>query len=161
MKKTDSMKETLLIKKMKADDSVELPMDDLFFDQLHNKIMAAVEKTEVKPVNKWQKTWVFLEQKTKNHRYKARRAVKLSIAAVTMSLSISLLSMSLNMFQQAQLVHNDLNQKQILEEAQKNPVEWTEMAINYQNENDYYAEVLSQKDSKTFNEIDQVLAQSL
>ncbi|MGZ3689872.1 MAG: hypothetical protein ACXVAX_00125 [Pseudobdellovibrio sp.] len=161
MKKIDSMKETLLIKKMKADDSVELPMDDLFFDQLHDKIMAAVEKTEVKPVNKWQKTWVFLEQKTKNHRYKARRAVKLSIAAVTMSLSISLLSMSLNMFQQAQLVHNDLNQKLILEEAQKNPVEWTEMAINYQNENDYYAEVLSQKDSKTLNEIDQVLAQSL
>ncbi len=161
MKKIDSMKETLLIKKMKADDSVELPMDDLFFDQLHDKIMSAVEKTEVKPVNKWQKTWVFLEQKTKHHRHKARRAVKMSIAAVTMSLSISLLSTSLNIYQQAQSVHNDLNQKLILEEAQKSPEEWTSMAINYQNENDYYAEILSQRDSNTLTEIDQVLAQSL
>ena len=62
MKNTNSMKEVLLIRKLKTEDPVELPMDDIFFDQLHDKIMMAVEKTEVKQVSKWQRTWVFLER---------------------------------------------------------------------------------------------------
>ena len=161
MKKSDSMKEMLLVKKMKAEDSIELPMDDVFFDQLHDKIMAAVDKTEVKSVTKWQKTWVFLDNKTKNHRYKARKAVKLSIAAVTMGLMVSVLSTSLNMYQQAQIVQNDINQKAILQEAQKNPVAWTELALNYQNETDFYAEILSQQDSQLISEFGQDLAHSL
>src|SRR3954471_25049484 len=107
MKTTNSMKEVLLIRKMKTEDPVELPMDDKFFDNLHDKIMCAVEKAEVKPVTKWDKTWIFLDQKTA-WRGKARRAVKLSIAAVTMTVGISLLSLSLNFYQQAQYVREDL-----------------------------------------------------
>ena len=161
MRKTDSMKETLLLNKMKADDPVELPMDDLFFDQLHDKIMAAVEKTDIKPVSKWEKTWVFLDRKTQPHRAKARKAVKLSIAAATFSLGVHLVNMSFTFYQQAQIAGNETNQLSILSEAQKNPTEWTELVMSYQNENDFYAEILSQRDSSTLVEIDQVIAQSL
>lgn len=35
-------------KKLKSVDQVELPMDDDFFNRLHDKIMAEVEKTEIK-----------------------------------------------------------------------------------------------------------------
>jgi hypothetical protein len=159
MKKTNSMKEVLLVRKMRADDPVELPMDDKFFDSLHDKIMCAVEKTEIKPVSKWDKTWIFLDQKTA-WRSKARKAVKLSIAAVTMTVGVSLLSLSLNFYQQAQYVREDLNKKSIIEAAEKNPAAWSEL-MTYQNENDFYSEVLSQRDVATFNDVDQVLSQSL
>jgi hypothetical protein len=144
---------------MKAEDPVELPMDDKFFDNLHDKIMCAVEKTEVKPITKWDKTWIFLDRKTA-WRGKARKAVKLSIAAVTMTVGVSLLSLSLNLYQQAQYVREDLNKKSIIEAAQKNPAAWSEL-MTYQNENDFYSEVLSQKDVATFNDVDRVLSQSL
>jgi len=159
MKTTNSMKEVLLIRKMKTEDPVELPMDDKFFDNLHDKIMCAVEKTEVKPVTKWDKTWIFLDQKTA-WRSKARKAVKLSIAAVTMTVGVSLLSLSLNFYQQAQYVREDLNKKSIIEAAEKNPAAWSEL-MSYQSENDFYSEVLSQKDVATFTDVDQVLSQSL
>ena len=161
MKNTNSMKEVLLIRKLKTEDPVELPMDDIFFDQLHDKIMMAVEKTEVKQVSKWQRTWVFLEHKTAKHRAKARKAVKVSIAAATMSIGLSLLSLSLNFYQQAQLVRENINQKTIIEAAKNDPAAWSELVTSYQSENDFYAEILSQRDAATITEIDQALTQSL
>ena len=161
MSNKNKMKEVLIVKKMKAEDNLELPMDDLFFDQMHDKIMAAVEKTEVKPVSKWDKTWVFLDRKTQAHRAKARKAVKLSIAAVTFMIGIGLLNSSLSIYEQAQLAQNDINQQQILAEAKNNPIEWSELVANYQDEEDFYAEILSQRGSETIVEIDRALAQSL
>lgn len=76
MKKTDFMKEMLLIKKLKAEDSVELPMDELFYENLHNKIMLSVQKADIKPVSKWTKTWVFLEQKTTDQRVRINAKIK-------------------------------------------------------------------------------------
>lgn len=159
MKETNSMKDALLVRKMKAEDPIELPMDDMFFDKLHDKIMASVEKTEIKPVSKWEKTWVFLDQKTA-WRAKARKAVKLSIAAVTMTIGLSLINLSLNFYQQAQYVREDINKQSIIEAAEKNPAAWSEL-MTYQNENDFYSEILSQRDVATFSEVDQVLSQSL
>lgn len=161
MKKTESMKEVLLVKKMKAEDHIELPMDEKFFDDLHHKIMMSVEKTEIKPVSKWTKTWVFLEQKTQAHRAKAKKAVKLSITAATLTIGVSLLNFSLNLTKQMALASAEANKTSILTEAQKNPAEWSELVVNYQNENDFYADVLSQRDLETMVEIDQVISQSL
>ena len=161
MKKADSMKEMMLIKKLKKEDPIELPMDDQFFDKMHDRIMFAVEKTEVKPLSKWAKTWVFLERKTGKHVAKARKAAKLGLAAVTLALTVSLLSASLKVYEQSQYAHNDMNKSVILDEAQKNPVEWSELVANYQNESDFYAEVLSQRGTETIVEIDKVITQSL
>jgi hypothetical protein len=161
MSNKNKMKEVLIVKKMRAEDNLELPMDDLFFDQMHNKIMAAVEKTEVKPVSKWDKSWVFLDRKTQPHRAKARKAVKLSIAAVTFMFGIGLLNHSFLIYKQAQLAQNDMNQQKIIAEAKNNPIEWSELVANYQHEEDFYTEVLSQRGTETIVEIDRVLAQSL
>ncbi|OFZ30412.1 MAG: hypothetical protein A2622_08365 [Bdellovibrionales bacterium RIFCSPHIGHO2_01_FULL_40_29] len=56
-------KEIFIKEKLKKEDPVELPMDDLFFDQLHDKIMSAVEKTEMRSQTKWSKARVFLERR--------------------------------------------------------------------------------------------------
>jgi len=161
MKKIESMKDMILIKKLKAEDKFELPMDEMFFEDLHNKIMMSIEKTEIKPANKWTKTWVFLEKKTMNHRAKMKKVVKLGITATTLTLGLSLLNYSLNLSKQVAYESNEINKSSILSEAQKNPAAWSELVVNYQNENDFYADVLSQRDLETMVEINQVIAQSL
>ncbi len=159
MKKMDLMREMVLVKKLKAEDAIELPMDELFFDDLHNKIMLSVEKTEVKPLSKWTKTWVFLEQKSLNQLPKLKKVVKLSITATSITIGIGLLKFSLS--SQMSYAQNNTNKNLILTEAQRNPMEWSELVVNYQNENDFYADILSQRGPETIVEIDKVMAQSL
>ena len=72
-----------LEKKLKQEDMLELPMDEKFYDQLHNQIMASIEKTEVKPLSRWAKTWVFLETKAKPHRALARKVIKTGFVGET------------------------------------------------------------------------------
>ncbi len=57
-------KEFLMQQLLKKEDPVELPMDDLFFEKMHNNIMQAVEKTEIKAEPKWTQAKVFLEPKS-------------------------------------------------------------------------------------------------
>ena len=90
MKKTDSMKEMILVRKLKAEDRIELPMDETFFDNLHNKIMLSVEKADIKPLSKWTKTWVFLERKAVVPRAKIKKVIKLGLAATTLTMAIEL-----------------------------------------------------------------------
>lgn len=161
MKKTDSMKEMILIKKLKADDPIELPMDEAFFDSLHDKIMMNVEKTEVKPVSKWQKSWVFLERKTAGPREKIKKSAKAGLAVATLALGLGVIKSALNFAQDAQLELANINKNTIISEVKKNPEEWSEMVVNYQSENDFYADILSQQDLGTMVEIDQVISQSL
>jgi hypothetical protein len=54
-----------------------------------------------------------------------------------------------------------MNQQKIIAEAKNNPIEWSELVANYQHEEDFYTEVLSQRGTETIVEIDRVLAQSL
>lgn len=161
MKKTDSMKEAMLVNKLKAEDAVELPMDEQFFDNLHNKIMLSVAKTEIKPVKKWEKTWIFLEKKTISQRAKLKKAVKLAITATSITLGAGILNYSLDSGMPSSYANINQNKSSIISEAKKNPVEWSELVINYQNENDFYADVLSQRGSETIVEIDKAIAQSL
>lgn len=55
-------KEFLIKQRLKKEDPVELPMDDCFFELMHNKIMQAVDKIEMKPQAKWSKSKIFLER---------------------------------------------------------------------------------------------------
>lgn len=160
MKKTDAMKDILILKKLKAEDPVELPMDEQFYDQLHNKIMLSVEKTEIKKMSKLAKTWVFLERKTQSPRARIKKAAKPGLAVLMMILALSLIN-NMGATSNSKLLTQDLNQNTILKEAQSRPTEWSELVVNYQSENDFYADVLSQRGPETMVEVDNALAQSL
>lgn len=157
MKKTDSMKEMILIRKLKSEDPVELPMEEIFFDNLHDKIMLSVEKTEVKKLSKLAKTWVFLERKTHGQRGKLKKAAKVGVSMMMIAMAVGLVKVSLERWSGLQAVAADFNKASILTEAEKNPMEWSELALSYQNENDFYSEVLSQRDASTMVEINQAL----
>lgn len=58
------MTEALIKQTLKKEDPVELPMNAQFYEDMHNNIMQTVAKTEIKQLNRWAKTWVFLEPKT-------------------------------------------------------------------------------------------------
>lgn len=62
-----------IIQTLKDHDPVELPMDDMFFNQLHGRIMKEVDKTDIKEAHRLSKTWVFLENTAKAQRSNPRR----------------------------------------------------------------------------------------
>ena len=141
---------TMMTSKIKKEDPVELPMDELFFDKLHDKIMAEVEKTEIKPTNRWSKAWVFLESKARYYRpannAKTLHVVKMGVVGVSLTLGLSLAMTSLklfNMSSQSQLASN--NKQMILQEALEHTQDWVEMAASVQNDSDFYADVINQR----------------
>ena len=69
-------KEFLIKQKLKKEDPVELPMDDSFFEKMHNNIMQAVEKIEIKNQTKWSKSRIFLERKVLNLRAGSKKVMK-------------------------------------------------------------------------------------
>ena len=151
-----------LEKKLKQEDLVELPMDEKFYEDMHNKIMASVEKTELKPLSRWAKTWVFLETKAKPHRALARKVIKTGFVGLTLSLALGLAGLSAKVYQDVHVALNATNQSRIIQEAKQNPTEWSELVVSYQDSNDFYADILSQQnDLQTLVEIDRVLTESL
>lgn len=149
-------------KKLKQVDLVELPMEEKFFQNLHDKIMSSIEKTEVKPLSRWAKTWVFLETKAKPHRSLARKVIKTGFVGMTLALALGLAGLSAKGYHDVYVAQNASNQSRIIQEAKENPTEWSELVISYQDTNDFYADVLSrQNDLKTLVEINRVLTESL
>lgn len=145
MKENQGLKEQL-----KREDPIELPMDEMFFDKLHDKIMADVAKTEIKPTTKWAKPWVFLERQARYYRpsnnVRSLHVVKMGLVGISLTLGLGLATMSLKLFDmssQNQMAAS--NRQQIIEQALENPQDWVEMAASVQNDSDFYAEVLNER----------------
>lgn len=146
MKENQGLREQL-----KREDPIELPMDDMFFDKLHDKIMADVAKTEIKPAtSKWAKPWIFLERQVRYYRpsnnVRTLHVVKMGVIGISLTLGLGLATMSLKLFNMSsenQLASN--NKQMIIEQALENPQDWVEMAASVQNDSDFYAEVLNER----------------
>lgn len=141
----ESLTDSLLTQQLKKMDSVELPMDENFFDQMHDQIMQAVEKTEIKQLNRWAKTWVFLETRAKYYQHAGIKATKALFVLAVVSLSYGLGATSVAMFEKAHEQQITKNKDVILKQAIQSPVEWAELAAVGQNDMDLYAEILNEK----------------
>ncbi|MBC7742956.1 MAG: hypothetical protein H7061_12220 [Bdellovibrionaceae bacterium] len=161
-KMKDTLKNELFAKKIKKEDPIELPMDEKFFENMHNQIMQAVEQIEVKPPSRWAKTWIFLETTAQRQRGLTRKIIKTGFAGLALLTGLGLVALCAQIYIDVKEFNNMGNQSKIIKEAKKNPVEWSELVVSYQNENDFYADVLSQKsDLRTIVEIDRVITESL
>ena len=162
MKKALPQKDVIIKQTLKKEDYLELPMDDSFYEKMHDQIMQAVEKSEMKTEPKWLKAKVFLEQKSQPYRAVYKKAVKVAVVSLVTAIAVGFLGASQRLYVTIEANRNLSNQSKIIQEAQRNPQQWAELAGSYQNENDFYAEVLSQKnDLATMVEIDKVLTHSL
>lgn len=90
--------EQSLQRKMKQADCLNLNMTDEFFEQLHDKIMSSVEKTEIKPLSRWAKTWVFLEKTTRPQQRVIKKAIRLSTSTTSVLLGIGLIGLSARLY---------------------------------------------------------------
>jgi hypothetical protein len=148
MKENQGLKQQL-----KKEDPIELPMDELFFDKLHDKIMAEIEHTEIRPAaSRWRKSWEFLESKATYYRpsnnVRTLHIVKMGLVGVSLTLGLGLASMSMklfNMSSEQMAVANDQHRKVIIEQALEQPQDWVEMAASVQNDSDFYADVLNER----------------
>ena len=162
MKKSMPKKDFIIKQTLKKEDYIELPMDDSFFEKMHDQIMQSLDKTEIKSQPKWSKTRVFLEQSSQRYRSTYKKVVKLAVISLVTSIAIGFLGVSRQLYIAVETQKNLNNQAKIIQEAQKNPEEWAGLVVNYQSENDFYAEVLSRRsDLVTMVEIDKVLTHSL
>jgi len=140
--------------KLKEEDPVQLPMNDLFFEKMHDQIMARVEKTEIKPLSRWAKTWVFLEKKVHyyqpSNNIKSLKVVRFSLVGVTLTLGLSL---GLNSLRLLNMSKDVVTHRQAIEnQALNNPKDWIELVGIMQNENDFIAEVANEKMAHLKNE---------
>lgn len=144
MKENQGLREQL-----KREDPIELPMDEMFFDKLHDKIMADVAKTEIKPASKWAKPWVFLERQARYYRpsnnMRTLHVVKMGLVGISLTLGLGLATMSLKLFDMSSQNQMASNKQMIIEQAYENPQDWVEMAASVQNDSDFYADVLNER----------------
>ena len=162
MKKSMPKKDFIIKQTLKKEDYIELPMDDSFFEKMHDQIMQSVENTEIKSQPKWSKARVFLEQSSQRYRSAYKKVAKLAVISLVTAIAIGFVGASHRMYVALEAQKNLNNQGKIIQEAQRNPQEWAGLIVNYQNENDFYAEVLSRRsDLATMVEIDRVLTHSL
>lgn len=146
MKPNQGLKEQL-----RREDPIELPMDDLFFDKLHDKIMANVAKTEIQPsLTRWSKPWAYLERKAHYYRpsnnVRTLHIVKAGIVGVSLTLGLGLATMSLKLFDMSSQNQMAASSRQIIiEQALENPQDWVEMAASVQNDSDFYADIVNER----------------
>ena len=122
MSSDPKLNEKHLADKLKSEDPVELPMNDLFFDELHDKIMAKVNESEIQTVSKKDELKTALRNKW-NFIKPENNLVVLKL--IKMSLTIFVIATSsLMAYKSYQL----LNESQYFQSKEK-------MAIRYKIEN--------------------------
>lgn len=145
MKENQGLREQL-----RREDPIELPMDEMFFDKLHDKIMADVAKTEIKPAtSRLSKSWEFLERQAHYYRpsnnVRTLQVVKMGLVGVSLTLGLGLATMSLKLFDMSSQNQIASNRQIIIEQALENPQDWVEMAASVQNDSDFYADVMNER----------------
>lgn len=151
MRRQNNMKPNQgLREQLRREDPIELPMDDMFFDKLHDKIMADVAKTEIKPASsRLSKSWEFLERQAHYYRpsnnVRTLHVVKMGLVGVSLTLGLGLATMSLKLFDMSSQNQIASNRQIIIEQALENPQDWVEMAASVQNDSDFYADVMNER----------------
>lgn len=115
-------------------EELPLPNDESYYDDLHDKIMASIEKTEIKPVPHFQKKKDLLKR---HWRF---------FTVMTMMLSITVLSFSLargfsaELFQNSHAIKSAQNEDQILDIVSSSPDMLAKTILSYKTEQDVLAE---------------------
>lgn len=136
MNTTERMEKIRRGLKQKDDVELELPVDEAFFEQLHDKIMAEVEKIEIKPAPPLLRSRNFLRVSWRGWVYPAGGITSLLILVALMVPQVSKLTQSM---QRAGLLSD--GRERIVAAAVLIPQDLSQTFISTQNESDFFMDV--------------------
>jgi hypothetical protein len=120
---------------LKAEPAMELPMDDAFYERMHDRIMAAVEQTEIAPEPKWQKPARVIKANWKSWLFAGGSMMMVVVAALQTPSVVS------SFLDESHVVKVVRNEKAITEETLKSPENFSETLISYQTQDDFFVDV--------------------
>ncbi|MBV2167703.1 MAG: hypothetical protein KUL82_03250 [Bdellovibrio sp.] len=123
-------------KGLKAADDLELPMNDDFFDRLHDKIMAEVDKTEVAPPPMLVTPRNLLRAHWRGWLYPAGGVTSLFVLAFLLMPQVSKVNQSM---QRVGLFSD--GHERIVAEALLSPEDLSQTLISTQSESDFFMDV--------------------
>ncbi|MEK6773794.1 MAG: hypothetical protein AABY64_07630 [Bdellovibrionota bacterium] len=132
-----------LLNALKTADDVELPMEDAFYDRLHDKIMAGVNETEIKKLPPWTSFVARPKKYLKSH-WKGWLGSSISMIALGyIGIHISVLVGSFipesHSFKVVQ------NEQEFLQDATGSVENFSQSMINHQSQEDFLSDVASQR----------------
>jgi hypothetical protein len=125
---------------LKADPAVpEIPMDDAFYERLHDRIMAAVEHTEIEPRSLAHILWDKPRRMIRGH-WKAWVVSGTSMLMVLVASvhTPAVLSKFLDESHTVQVVRNE---DQFIDETINSPEAFSDTLVSYQSEDDFFVDV--------------------
>lgn len=129
--------------KAEASNSIELELDDAFYEQLHNKIMAAVDEIEIQPASRYRVP----KQMMKRH---WRSLSQISLALLMLfGVNKTASQYVLSLWSSSHTVKLVQNEKEIIHQALASPDEFSNSMISYQSNNDFFMEVASRNLDQT------------
>ncbi|WP_374077905.1 hypothetical protein [Bdellovibrio bacteriovorus] len=126
-------------KGLKATDELELPMNEDFFDRLHDKIMAEVEQTEIAPAPLLMKPRNVLRAHWRGWLYPAGGMMSLFLFSALLLGQVSKVNQSM---QRVGLLSD--GHERIVAQALLSPEDLSQTLISTQSESDFFMDVASE-----------------
>lgn len=123
-------------KELKATDDLELPMNDDFFDRLHDKIMAEVDKTEIAPAPVLMSPRNLLRSHWRGWLYPVGGVTSVFVFASLLLTQVSKVNQSM---QRVGLLSD--GHERIVAEALLSPEDLSQTLISSENESDFFMDV--------------------
>ena len=128
---------------LKAKSKEDYPLEGFDFDALHNRIMAAVEKTEIAPVSIFDKPKNLIKTQWKSWLVTGSSLMMIFLALLQ---APSFLHQSLDQSHTVQVVKNE---DDFSAESLKSPEDFSHTLISYQSESDFFVDVAE----RTFHDL--------
>ncbi len=120
---------------LRANQGPELPMDDAFFEKLHDRVMASVEKTEIAPLSPMHRQRRLLKTNWKSWLISGGSLMMIFVA------SFHAPPMVRSFLDQSHGVQVFRNEDNFVAETLRSPEAFSETLISYQSESDFFVDV--------------------
>lgn len=115
-------------------EELPLPNDESYYDDLHDKIMASIEKTEIKPVPHFKKEKDLLKR---HWRYYVVMTMMLTLTVMSFGIAKSF---SFDLFQNSHAIKSAQNEDQIISIISTSPEMLSDTVLSYKSEQELFAD---------------------
>lgn len=131
---------------LKTADDVELPMDEAFYERLHDKIMARVDETEIKRLPSWT-TFIARPKNYLRSHWKGWLGSGMSMVAVGY-VGLQMTTLASSVIPESHTYKVVQNERAFLQNALGSPESFSNSLISHQSQGDFISEVAGQLSEK-------------